>query len=115
MTHFELILKYLAIISRRLGPTNGNAMDVVAMAPIAEGAEIKTRYMTPQWGTVRRQQLTQNYWHFVCRERNRGATCLLTSCDENVKLITLVARLSINHGLGLKSYTEIGKKVFLFS
>ena len=42
-------------------------MDVVAMAPIAEGAEIKTRYMTPQWGTVRRQQLTQNYWHFVCR------------------------------------------------
>jgi len=55
------------ICSRRLGPGKGNSMDVVAMAPIAEGAEIKTRYMTPQWGTVRRQQLTQNYWHFVCR------------------------------------------------
>ena len=51
-------------------------MDVIAMAPIAAGAEIKTRYMTPQWGTLRRQQLTQNYWHFVCREDEReGVLC----------------------------------------
>ena len=57
----------MAIFSRKLGPGQGNALDVIAMAPIAAGAEIKTRYMTPQWGTFRRQQLTQNYWHFVCR------------------------------------------------
>ena len=64
-----LISNCFTIFSRRLGPDRGNYMDVVAMAPIAEGAEIKTRYMTPQWGTIRRQQLTQNYWHFVCRDR----------------------------------------------
>ena len=82
-------MKFRPIFSRRLGPTKGNAMDVVAMAPIAEGAEIKTRYMTPQWGTVRRQQLTQNYWHFVCRERERGLVFvdLMKIPSENLKLI----------------------------
>ena len=73
------VLTFQATFSRKLGPGQGNAMDVIAMAPIAAGAEIKTRYMTPQWGTLRRQQLTQNYWHFVCRYEDReGPWCSMS-------------------------------------
>jgi hypothetical protein len=42
--------------TRKLGLGRGHAMEVVAVANIAEGEEITTRYTTPQWGTLRRQQ-----------------------------------------------------------
>ena len=53
--------------TKKLGLSNGHAMEVLAAVKIAKGEEITTRYTTPQWGTFRRQQLTQNYWNFTCR------------------------------------------------
>eukprot|EP00094_Tigriopus_californicus_P008225 TCALIF_07921-PA protein Name:"Similar to msta Protein msta, isoform A (Drosophila melanogaster)" AED:0.43 eAED:0.43 QI:0/-1/0/1/-1/1/1/0/369 len=47
---------------------DGNSsIELVATMEIPKGHEISTRYATPQWGTIRRQQMLQSHWYFACR------------------------------------------------
>lgn len=42
------------------------SLSLLAVSDIAAGEEITTRYTTPQWGTLRRQQMLQRQWFFSC-------------------------------------------------
>lgn len=47
---------------------DGNgSIELVATMQIPKGHEISTRYATPQWGTIRRQQMLQSHWYFTCQ------------------------------------------------
>lgn len=45
------------------------SLRVVATVNIGKGEEIRTRYITPQFDTARRQSMLQGHWHFRCRCR----------------------------------------------
>eukprot|EP00096_Caligus_rogercresseyi_P012004 TRINITY_DN4904_c0_g1_i1.p1 TRINITY_DN4904_c0_g1~~TRINITY_DN4904_c0_g1_i1.p1 ORF type:complete len:441 (+),score=50.23 TRINITY_DN4904_c0_g1_i1:35-1324(+) len=60
------LFNHSCLPNTRTRKLENGTLELYAILNISKGEEIYTRYVTPQLGTFRRQQLLQTNWHFAC-------------------------------------------------